>query len=114
VRLSALPGAALPLLGHGGVEMITETTVRAVMWWCGDEHCDCTQPIVERVTPPPLSGHMGYKFERLWEGTFVTSGEEPGERERQWDELREAAARFGVPMPKHAPPPPSSDTEGRP
>jgi hypothetical protein len=86
--------------------MTREPFVRAVMWWCEDPVCDCTQPIIERVTPPPLSGHMGYKFERLWEGTFCSRDTEQDDA-KQWAELRAAAARFGVPMPEDAP----SDTE---
>lgn len=67
------------------------------IWWCEDEICDCTQPEIVRQTPQP--GGF-YKFERLWEGTFVSG---PGEdRSMQTVELARAAARFGlVPHPKH-------------
>jgi hypothetical protein len=68
--------------------------VLAFMWWCGDYRCDCTQPVVERITPrvglPPLA-------ERLWEGPFIsrTGGRpEDGEVEEQWRELLAAAQRF--------------------
>ena len=46
-------------------------TVSVYMWWCGDEECDCTKPIVEiRSLERPLS--PGWESpERIAEGPFV-------------------------------------------
>jgi hypothetical protein len=62
------------------------------MWWCGDYHCDCTQPVVERITYEP---GRAPRTERLWEGTFCSLDTER-DPEKQERELAEAAARFGV------------------
>jgi hypothetical protein len=67
--------------------------VRAYMWWCGDPVCDCTQPVVERITK--RSDGPGYAFERLWEGTFCSRDTEQ-DPARQWVELIEARARFNA------------------
>lgn len=48
--------------------------VVAEIWDCGDEECDCIQPVINRATPNRTAGYPWIKWERLWEGTFVTQG----------------------------------------
>jgi hypothetical protein len=69
--------------------------VTAYVWYCGDETCDCTQPVVERITPNLEAGFPWIRRERLWTGTF-RSGADPEESAAQRAELAEAAAKFGV------------------
>lgn len=76
------------------------------MWWCGDYYCDCTRPVIQRVTSD-VEGVGPFRFERLWEGTFC-SNDTDRNRELQWAELREAAERLGVAMPDDAPVPDST------
>lgn len=66
----------------------------AHIWWCGDEVCDCTQPVIERFAPNPLDSRF-WKQERLWEGTFHTQAtlEEASEQVR---ELEAAAKQYGI------------------
>jgi hypothetical protein len=64
----------------------------ASVWWCGDDYCDCTQPIVELVEPNFRAGYPWVKRERHWEGTFETDGE--GDSEVWRRELAEVAPRF--------------------
>ena len=67
------------------------STLVAYMWWCGDDECDCTQPVIERYTE---RGRF-FNIERLWEGSFH-SQRDPDERAQQEAEMMEAAARFGI------------------
>ncbi len=75
------------------------TWLQVYIWWCGDEHCDCTQPVVERVTPNIEAWYPWIHRERLWEGTFMSSngyGLEVDEQELRDRELDEAAAEYGI------------------
>lgn len=74
----------------------------AHVWGCDDEVCNCTQPVIERLTPGERWPWV--KIERVWEGTFHTEGEGYDE---SCLELTEAAGRFGIPLeprePSHYP-----------
>ncbi|HEX6512702.1 MAG TPA: hypothetical protein VF157_10410 [Chloroflexota bacterium] len=75
-----------------------EPKIVAYAWWCDDEVCDCTLPVVELVTPRQLnrwSARFGWDCKRLWEGTFHSQAtvEDANEQRR---ELRAAAARYGI------------------
>jgi hypothetical protein len=80
------------------------TRIVASFWYCGDDYCDCTKPVIERITPNHQAGYPWIRREELWEGTFLTDTwqREPEEREQQRAELREACHRFGIPIPKEA------------
>jgi len=67
----------------------------AHVWWCGDDMCDCQQPLIERIDPNGRAGFPWIRRTKLWEGEF-TSGAEPGTSERLERELKEAAARYGI------------------
>lgn len=80
-----------------------EPQVVASIWWCGDEYCDCTEPVIERISPG--TRYPWVRRERLWEGTFLTDTFSYSweERERlQYAPLREECHRIGVPIPKQA------------
>lgn len=49
----------------------------AYIWWCGDEYCDCYQPIIQFHGPgcSGLSESHRVVGPYLWEGRFVTDGE---------------------------------------
>jgi hypothetical protein len=79
------------------------TRIVASMWWCGDDDCDCTKPVIERITPNHVAGYPWIHRETLWEGTFRTdSGLYPEERQQQYAELRDACHQYGIPIPKEA------------
>jgi hypothetical protein len=65
--------------------------LEAFVWWCYDEVCDCSQAVIERVTPRVDA--LWPKRERIWEGTFFTEGEGSAETRA---ELIVAAARYGI------------------
>jgi hypothetical protein len=67
----------------------------ASMWWCGDPVCDCTQPVVERITALGPGDGPPFRFERLWAGTFC-SGDTEHAPIVQWRELLAAAERLGA------------------
>lgn len=73
-----------------------KTWLVAGIWWCGDEVCDCTQPIVERVTPNTDAGYPWVRRERIWEGQFCSEATD-GETIGQWKELREAMQKYQIP-----------------
>jgi hypothetical protein len=79
-----------------------EKRLEAQMWWCGDDYCDCTQPVIERITPNHQAGYPWVHRERVWEGEFLTSTEQYSAEERealQFAPLREACQQFGVTIP---------------
>lgn len=78
--------------------------VRAEMWWCEDYECDCTQPQITRVTKRPYPS-VGYNFERVWEGRFMSrAGEyERTERAERLNEFRKAAHRLGIRLHRDRP-----------
>lgn len=67
--------------------------IQAYIWWCGDEHCDCSEPHIDHVTPNRKAGYPWINRKNLWAGTFETDGEG---RESQAVELKQAADRFGI------------------
>ncbi len=70
----------------------SKTRVIAYMWYCGDD-CNCSEPIVERVTPNLEVGYPWVRRENLWSGDF-RSDASLEESEKQKQELKEAAVRF--------------------
>ncbi len=75
----------------------------AEIWWCGDDYCDCTEPMIVRITPNLKAGYPWIHREVLWSGEFLTEtgGYSPEEiRERQYEPLRRECRRFGIPVPK--------------
>ena len=66
-------------------------TVTVWMWWCGDEVCDCCQPIVEIRYEKSVPG-IGMR-QIIADGPFLSFGygsPEPGEKEAQDLWLKEA------------------------
>lgn len=63
--------------------------IEAYIWYCGDEICDCTQPVIEKIEPNLKVGFPWVMRTRLWEGTFYS---QPSfdERRQQDAELEEA------------------------
>lgn len=75
----------------------------AKVWWCGDDYCDCTKPLIERITPNHKGGYPWVHREAVWEGEFLTDtySYDWEERERlQFGPLREACHRFGIGVPE--------------
>lgn len=75
-----------------------EPRIVARMWWCEDEVCDCTQPIIERSAPNPADPRF-YVHQRLWEGEFMSGGAVEQD-EGRWEARNQAfiakAAEFGI------------------
>lgn len=69
------------------------TKLVARLWWCGDEVCDCYQPMIERMRPNLAAGYPWITRERVWEGTFDSGGEH---LDRLRAELRQAAVIHGI------------------
>lgn len=75
----------------------------ARLWYCGDEECDCTQPVIERITPNVEAGYPWIKRETLWEGKFLSLTFEYSawdREETQFAPMREACRQHGVPIPE--------------
>jgi hypothetical protein len=75
--------------------------LQAYIWWCGDDDCDCVQPVVDRVEPSPTDRRF-WKRTNIWEGTFVSRGGNWGDPEMPTKEdleaeLHEACERFQIP-----------------
>lgn len=84
----------------------------AQLWWCGDEECDCTQPMIERITPNRRAGYPWILRDTLWEGEFITDTWEYGREEReerQYAPLRAECERIGIAWPKDAAPSEQND-----
>lgn len=82
-----------------------DTRLEARIWWCGDEYCDCTKPVIERITPNLQAGHPWVHRETVWEGRFLTDTGTyslAAREELQYAPLREACQRLGVPVPESA------------
>ncbi len=78
-----------------------ETRLEARIWWCGDD--DCTQPVIERISPNLEAGYPWIRRETLWAGEFLTDTRKYGQAQReamQFAQLREACQRLGVPVPE--------------
>jgi hypothetical protein len=82
-----------------------QSSVHAGVWWCSDEHCDCVQPVIERITPNHRAGYPWVHRERLWEGTFVSRsyGYPDGvSDDTLLAELRQACEQRGISVPDEA------------
>lgn len=82
-----------------GIDRWRSTRILSYIWFCGDNACYCTQPVVERITPNLLAGYPWIKHERLWEGEF-TSGQYEN-RSHEIPELKKAAKKFGIQVDKN-------------
>jgi hypothetical protein len=94
-RRSGGAGSRDSMGGMDPYETWLTTRVRAEMWWCGDEHCNCTQPQIDRITPNHDAGYPWIKRERLWEGEFQSDASAE-ESLAQWRELIAAAEKYGA------------------
>lgn len=47
----------------------------AHVWYCGDEVCDCSQAMVERIGPNRTAGPPWITREEVWQGEFYSDGE---------------------------------------
>ncbi len=73
--------------------------IRAYIWSCEDEVCDCTQPCIEVVGPNLLFGYPAIIWHTIWQGDFFSptnecSTEELKAREA---EFRAVVSQFGLP-----------------
>ncbi len=75
------------------------TKLVSYIWFCGDDICYCTQPVIERVTPNLSAGYPWIKHERLWEGEFTSGPNE--DRSHEIPALKKVAKKFGIPTDKH-------------
>jgi predicted DNA-binding protein (UPF0278 family) len=71
------------------------TRLEAIIWWCGDDECDCTQPQIDRVTPNLSEGYPWIRRETVWRGTFH-SKPDADQALAQRAELAVAAAERGI------------------
>lgn len=74
----------------------------AAIWYCGDDYCDCTQPVIERITPNHRAGYPWIRRDRVWEGRFLTDtwGYTSEDLEAmQYGPLREACQQYGIEPP---------------
>lgn len=44
------------------------------VWWCHDEHCDCTQATIEQRRPNPRFRGW-WDLADLWQGEFLSEGQ---------------------------------------
>lgn len=72
--------------------------IKAFMWWCGDEECDCSRPevIVRSILHFRDPGWEPPKTIAV--GPFISRGygEEPGDSEAQQKWLAEAIEWYGL------------------
>jgi len=81
-------------VGADGVQY-RKGDLRGYIWWCCDDYCDCTQPVIERIRSNPRAPRGAVSIDRLWEGAFH-SGADRDEARRQQEELSTAAIGFGL------------------
>jgi hypothetical protein len=67
------------------------------MWYCGDDVCDCHQPIIERARDDEETAKTGDRFERVWSGEFHST---PTVQELQsmWKSLKDECSKRNVPI----------------
>lgn len=72
--------------------------VYADVWWCGDYHCDCTQPQIEIIRPNRKAGRPWIEREVIWSGTFRSwsSDEHPGDADRELADALRALESAGL------------------
>lgn len=74
-----------------------ELCLEARVWYCGDDYCDCTQPVIAWRYREP--GNMAYRTVAIWEGTFVSrefgDPDDPDPDEELEDGLRQLGVRIG-------------------
>lgn len=81
--------------------------IRVYSWWCGDEICDCVQPVVDVLEY--LDALDRRKVRRIAEGPFISNGygapaaEEKAAQDR-W--LTEAREWYCIPDDRTVPAPP--------
>jgi hypothetical protein len=74
---------------------------RAYLWSCGDDECDCYQPVVERLYRNRLSSLAGAVWSvRVWEGSFH-SQPDADEMATMRAELAAAIEYFRLGEPPH-------------
>ncbi len=78
------------VLDHWG-----KTWLRAFMWYCGDDVCNCSQPKIIKQSPNWNMGYPWVRQDSVWEGTFRSDGED---YELLVQELKDAAARYDIPL----------------
>jgi hypothetical protein len=54
----------------------TRMRIEAYVWYCGDDWCNCSEAVLEEITPNPRVGLPWIERRRLWEGEFRTDGEQ--------------------------------------
>jgi hypothetical protein len=77
--------------------------VEARIWWCNDEECYCTQPVIERITPNEQAGYPWIRREVLWSGEHFTNTWEYSAEEReqrQFAPLRAACQEMDISIPE--------------
>lgn len=77
---------------------MSRNEIRVYLWWCGDEECDCTKPVVDIRYEKPIPG-IGV-VEQIWEGTFISRGyglPDQEEIETQRRELKDAREWYHQP-----------------
>lgn len=72
-----------------------KTYLAARMWQCGDEVCDCTQPMIEIITPNMVAGAPWIHRKTLWQGAFHSEATIE-ERAEQESELRKAMEKYKI------------------
>ncbi len=80
--------------------MSTKNYLRAYLWWCGDEVCNCYQPKIELVKPRQWSHLQVYDFKLLWAGDFH-SEPEMQEMQDMILELQSKAREYGITLDEH-------------
>lgn len=90
--------------------------IEALIWYCGDDECDCTVPAIERIQPNYRVGYPWVTRTRLWEGAFLSPTYEYTIEEReqlQYGPLREQCQRMGVAIPDGVPDPGPGTVSGK-
>lgn len=72
------------------------TRLHAYVWWCGDEACDCRQPVIELRTPNLAAGYPYDRITSVWKGTFTSGGWPEGHD--LYAELAAECERRGIPL----------------
>lgn len=68
--------------------------IQAYIWWCGDDVCDCTEPLIDVITPNEKAGYPWIERTTIWRGTFRSRDSERGGDPQE--ELIAACDRYGI------------------